>query len=275
MKVVIGCLLIFALQCTAQRLTVYSPLTRFDPFGEIVPADRGTRQPRDILSPGVPRNASTGVRLVAELAQPEAYEIEVGLNPDDVVGLTLYRELFTKVGDSWYPDELVRVPLPYRGTAADFAIPGQTAVSFWLDMKVPRDAPVDRIKVQPQLWSASIDTWVLYPMEVRIQEPVATRQDIAFAELPSVDARADLFARGALDAALCGKKETATPPPAQLRVGHLLHREGAALLALIPEHLSKSIRADWCATQDTLPSVGPEWFLRFRDRVYRAAGAID
>ena len=31
-------------------------------------------------------------------------------------------------------------------------MPGQTTVTFWLDMWVAKNAMVDRIKVEPQLW---------------------------------------------------------------------------------------------------------------------------
>jgi hypothetical protein len=275
MKVVIAACLLVVMPCVAQRLTVYSPLSRFDPFGQLVAADRGTAKPRDILSPGVPRNAYSGLRLVVELSTPETYEIEVGLNPHDAVDLTMYREVFTRTDSGWLPDRLEKVPLPYRGSAQDFVIPGQTAVTFWLDLWVPRDAPVDRIKVQPQLWSASIDSWILYPMEVRIQEPVVMDRKPAFSTLPPLGVRSDAYVRGPLNALLCGKPEVTKSAPATLTVGDLIRREAEIAMSLVRKRDINTLAMGWCASQDRPPEAGPEWFLRFRDHIYRAAGATD
>ncbi|MBC8165062.1 MAG: hypothetical protein H7Y20_04215, partial [Bryobacteraceae bacterium] len=122
----------------AQRIFVYSPMTRIDPFGVIVKADRGTNQPRTILSPGIPRNASTPLRLVVEMDKPEFYYLDIGQNPDNAVKATLYKELFIETPAGQIPDSLQEVSIPYRGTPADFAAAGRKAVSFWLDMGVAK-----------------------------------------------------------------------------------------------------------------------------------------
>jgi hypothetical protein len=275
MKILIVCWVLLAAQCAGQRLTVYSPMTRFDPFGEIVPADRGPTRPREMLSPGIPRNAHSGFRIVVDVSSPEMYEVEVGMNPDDAVKLTLYREVFKETENGWYPDRLVPVSIPYRGTAADFSIPRQRAVTFWLDIWTPRDAPVDRIKVQPQLWTSSIDTWVLYPMEVRIQEPIVPDHKRTFAALPALGDRSDAYVRGVLNATLCNKPETLQPAPETLTVGDLIRREAVTALSLVRKSDTPTLALGWCTGDTPLAKAGPEWFLRFRDQIYRSAGATD
>src|SRR5688500_18711949 len=90
-----------ALACLGQRVHVYSPLTRIDPTGQVVKADRGKTQPRHILSPGFPRNAFSSVRVVVDLDKPEAYTLDVGQNPENAVKATLYREVFVETADGW------------------------------------------------------------------------------------------------------------------------------------------------------------------------------
>jgi hypothetical protein len=292
------------LPCSAQKLYVYSPLTRIDPFGKIVKADRGQRPPRHILSPGVPRNAYSSLRVVVELDKPGSFHLDIGQNPDNAVGATLYKEVFAQTPDGWVPERLVKVLIPYAGTIADFhlpaAVPGQTTssgttvpqvqpvakvVTFWLDMWVDAKAAVDRVKVEPQLWAASIDDWVVYPMEVRIQVPVVTRVTLSKTSSRGVQrpGAADTAVWGVLLNALCGKTEQ---PPASSGVvtpESLLRRNALQHLALVRDKArlgelftkaSEIPAAQWCAAPST-PAVGPEWYLRFRDLIYRDAGAHD
>ena len=149
--------LLVALPCLAQvarnnTLRVFSEFTRIDPFGRIVKQDRGTAAPRHILSPGVPRNGFSSLRIVVALDKPTKYILDIGQNPENAVKATLYKEKFEKAGEQWIPDGLELVKIPYESTFPDNAVPGQTAITFWLDMWVAKDAKVDRIKVEPQLW---------------------------------------------------------------------------------------------------------------------------
>src|ERR1017187_5385935 len=50
----------------AQTVTVYSEFTRVDPFGQVVRADRGANEPREILSPAIARNALSSFHVVVE-----------------------------------------------------------------------------------------------------------------------------------------------------------------------------------------------------------------
>ena len=96
-----------------------------------------------------------------------------------------------------------------------------------------------------------------------------------FAVLPENSAPADALARGPLDAALCGKREQPAPTPASLRVSDLLRREARLALALMPAAYRKPLAEEWCSTVGKTQARGPEWLLRFRDKVYRLAGATD
>src|SRR5438270_11498018 len=89
-------LVLVGLSCFAQRLFVYSPLTRVGPDGNIVRADKGSAEPRSILSPGVPRNGVSPLRIVVELDKPEPYSLDIGQNPENAVKAMLYRENFVE-----------------------------------------------------------------------------------------------------------------------------------------------------------------------------------
>ncbi|MGH9627220.1 MAG: hypothetical protein ACRD7E_02485, partial [Bryobacteraceae bacterium] len=167
----------------AQPLRLYSVLTRIDPLGEIVPQDRGAT-PRHILSPAVPRNAYSSFRLVVSLDTPQDFTIDVGQNPENAVQVSLYKEVYEKHGETWIPDRLLPVSLPYEGKVPDTpeSGAGQTTVTLWMDIWVAGDAPVDRIKVEPQLYAD--DEWTSYPMEVRIISPVVPKVSYKFTPLP-------------------------------------------------------------------------------------------
>jgi hypothetical protein len=279
-------LLVLTLPCAAQRISVYSPFTRIDPAGEVVKPDRGTLAPRHILSPGVPRNAFSSLRIVVELDKPEAYTLDIGQNPENAVRATLYRENFVETAAGWIPDSLTKVNIPYKGFVTDFRLPGQTAVTFWLDMWVKADAPVDRVKVEPQLYVESVQDWVTYPMEVRVQEPVVSR--LVTSRLPALappTARADALAVTMVHGLLCSAQPAASAdPPGQITGRQLLRRNIAQQMSLAkpgPELTAAFAKASgvsdlkgWCA-KPVPPAAGPEWYLRFRDAIYRAAGATE
>lgn len=275
---------VFALACFGQKLHVYSPLTRVDPSGAIVKPDRGSAEPRHILSPGVPRNAWSSFRVVVEVDKPELFQLDIAQNPDNAVEARLYRESFAETDSGFVPDALEPVKIPYRGGPQDFRMPHQRFVSFWLDIRVPRDAEVDRIKVEPQLYLESIQDWVVYPMEVRIQQPVVPNMTETFAtERPELTAPSDAAVRGPLRAALCGKAEKIGERPSQLTGRDLIRRNVLQHLKLIPAGEltllftrfsgSTDIKR-WCESPST-PAAGPEWYLRLRDGIYRRAGAGD
>jgi hypothetical protein len=160
---------LLALPAAAQIVTVYSEFSRIDPYGNVVRADRGPSEPREILSPAVPRGAFSSFHLVIEGQPGDSYTIQIALNPVDAVKVTAYRQRYVKAGEEWVPDGLEPVSLPYDGRLANAQIPDQTAQAFWIDMWVERDATVQRIKVEPQVYHGG--SWIRYPMEVRVMTP--------------------------------------------------------------------------------------------------------
>ncbi len=151
----------------AQDVSVYSEFTRIDPSGRPVRADRGPNPPREILSPAIARNAYSSFHLVVEGRPGARYTVEVAQNPEDAVQVTAYRERYTRLRDEWIPDILEPVKLPFEGQLGH-GLPDQTAQAFWIDLFAAREAPVRRIKVEPQVF---IDEgWIRYPMEVRVTE---------------------------------------------------------------------------------------------------------
>ena len=267
-----------ALPCLAQNetLRVFSEFTRIDPFGRIVKQDRGTAAPRHILSPGVPRNGFSSLRIVVSLDKPTKYILDIGQNPENAVKATLYKEKFEKAGEQWIPDGLESVKIPYESTFPDNAVPGQTAITFWLDMWVAKDAKVDRIKVEPQLWVGTADDWFTYPMEVRVLETVIPNAGDSAAALPAITDRSDAAAVRPLQAAYCSTSERLAPPVMNARA--LIRRNALQTLwlknAASTSHLLKVSKQpsiqNWCSARQE--AVGPEWFLRFRDLVYQSSG---
>ena len=268
---VIACLhvaipILLAHICFAQTntLRVFSEFTRIDPFGQIVSQDRGATEPRSILSPGVPRNAFSSFRIAVAFDKPAKYVLDIGQNPESAVKATLYRERSEKHGDSWIPDGLQPVKIPYEGEFPDGDIPGQTTVTFWLDTWVAKTAPVDRIKVEPQLWVSYANDWFTYPMEVRILNAVLPAVQPKPVALPKVTDRSDAALIGPIRAALCGTPEK--PGEAGLTSRALIRRNALQLLAAKKLSLPRT----WCS-ENTPPPSGPEWFLKIRDSVLQTS----
>ena len=267
---------LLALQCYGQTSTlrVFSEFIRIDPFGKIVPQDRGSNPPRDILSPGVPRNGFSSLRIALTFDKPAKYILDIGQNPENAVKVTLYRERIEKHGDQWIPDALEQVKVPYEGVFTGLEVPGQTTVTFWLDMWVNRGATVDRIKVEPQLWVSYSPDWFTYPMEVRILETTIPQVRPAAGSLPAVADRSDAAVLGPLRAAVCRKPEAPGQPANNARA--LIRRNVLQHLAIAdPAKTAKLLKAagaasieSWCASE-VKPAAGPEWYLRFRDSLFR------
>jgi hypothetical protein len=132
----------------SQTLNVYSEFVRFNSRGEVTAPEN----PREILSPAMVRNGFTSFQILVEAKPGENYTLYVGLSPQDVVKVTMYRES----GDRPQP-----VDLPFRG---------QGTSVFWMDVWCDRAVPVQRVKIEPELYVAG--DWVRYPMEARVMEAV-------------------------------------------------------------------------------------------------------
>ena len=130
----------------AQSVTVYSEFARIDGAGHVTSPD----DPREILSPALVSNGFTSFQVVVEAEAGARWRLHVGQNPENALRVTIYRE---NVG------ELQPAELPVNGEGTEV---------FWIDLWTSRGAPVQRIKVEPELYVNG--DWVTYPMEARVME---------------------------------------------------------------------------------------------------------
>ena len=227
-------LLGWALPLLAQPLRVYSEFARIDPSGQVV----APAQPREILSPAIARNAFTSFQVVVQLPRPAHYWLHLGLNPEDAVRVTLYRES---------GDRLTPVQTPIEGEGSQV---------LWLDVWTGRDAPVRRIKIEPQLY---IDRdWVVYPMEARVMEatvPDGVRPDGGLA--PIVVMRSFV----------CGTKPEAAAAP-ELSMTRFRYRNAQQDVALAGRGRKEDLR-NLIGGCDAAPPADPESYLRVRDFLFR------
>jgi hypothetical protein len=256
-------------------IRVYSEFSRIDPFGQIVQADRGS-EPREILSPAIPRNAFSAFHLIVMGSPGDAFTLHVGQNPVDAVRITVYRETYSRMGGEWIPDGLTRIELPYS-SALGTDIPGQTAQAFWMDLWTAADAPVRRIKVEPELLMDG--RWILYPMEARVVQAVASGSEPTDRFIPpDLSLPADASAQAALRTTLCAgsRSSFSSAAAAGPTVRSLIARNARQDLriaggpARIWETIHPAGRVQWCSGYQK-DNTGPETFLRLRDRIYRAA----
>jgi len=198
---------------------VYSELRRIGPDGMPVEADREGR-PREILSPALARQSYTSFRVVVSAPRGQRFTLFLGENPENVLQATLYKEKWTQVGKSWVPDALEKVTAPYTSSIPDLALgpEEQTVQSFWLDVYVPSQAPIRRVRLEVQLNSG--DDWIIYPMEVRIGSLVTPKVDAISPALADVRLPASETALEHLETYLCGAKQRhgASPPNGRLLI---------------------------------------------------------
>jgi hypothetical protein len=252
-----------------QSLDLYSEFQRIDPYGEIVPADRSF-QPREILSPGVARNAWTSFHIAVHMPRNDSYLLYVATNPLDACRVTLYKEHFIKAGNGWIPDRLTELErLPDFGFMPDpdDSVPDQNTRVYLLDIWIPPHAPVGRFRLEVQLKAAF---WVVRPMEVRVL--AARIPDLPVAgtppALPPVESPTDAAAAGPFAAFLSGAPLTFSTPPDTVRT--VIRRNAIQDMALAREVTTpEALRGLW-ATLAFPRLLGAEWWLRLRDSVYAA-----
>ena len=258
-----------------QEIYVRSIFQRPGPDGEVVKVDRMERPGREILSPPAIRNGFSSFHVTLTGPPGTPYSLYMGLNPEDAVKVTVYKERHEASG---VPNQLEVVKLPAAAT-----IPEEGAANFWLDIWVAAGAPVRRIKVEPQMWIP--DRWIVYPMEVRVIEPVVPKFVLLPTQLPEPGVRADRVVYPALREMLCSTPQGKATGSAETTVFSLMHRNIAQDLALAQtkprdEVVAEVLSAagiqnleDWCSVT-TVSQVGElpaEWFLRVRDFLYRVA----
>jgi hypothetical protein len=216
----------------SQPLRVYSEFAKIDATGRVT----APAEPREILSPAIARNAFSSFQIVVDVPQGTSYQLYVAQNPENAVEVTLYRE---------NGDKLERVEQPVSGNSMQV---------FWMDLWTARDAPVQRIKVEPQLHVNN--DWVIYPMEARVVEatvPDGPRPNVSVPQNPIVWAF------------MCGSRRVyysyANSNTDRLRFRNA--QQDVALSATAPK---EDLQKLFC---DKPESSDPEWYLRVRDYLLR------
>jgi len=212
----------------AQSLRVYSEFAQIDTTGKVT----APAEPREILSPAIARSAFSSFQVVVDVPRGTLYQLYVAQNPENAVEVTLYREN----GDRLEP---VRQP-----------VSGDSTQGFWMDLGTARDAPVERIKVEPQLHVNN--DWVIYPMEARVME--ATVPD-------------GKRAQQGMRSYICGATEEA-PPPGTVSILNMRSRNAQQDVAL-PAAAPKEELQNLFGACDAPPSPNPEWYLHIRDYLLR------
>jgi len=260
----------------AQTVDIYSEFSRIDPFGAIVPADRGA-PPREILSPAVARNAWASFHIAISAPPRTTYLLYVATNPLDACRVAMYREHFEKTSAGWVPDRLTELTrLPDFGVMPDpdDGVEGQTTRAYLLDLWIPPDAPVSRFRLEVQL---KVGYWVVRPMEVRIIAPRVPdlREASGGPPLPPVASGADAPALGALRA----DNLRTYPPPETVRA--IIRRnaiQDAALASTLDPAVRETLRARAAALMldgGLHPRAGGvEWYLRLRGWIYAQAQQV-
>ena len=219
---------------SAQSVQVYSEFAQINDAGEVVAPE----DPREILSPAVARNAFSSFQLAIQVPHGVKFLLYIGQNPDNAAKVTLYRHSGGK---------LVPVVAPYEGESSQV---------LWMDLWVDANAPVRRVKIEPQVGIGG--DWVIYPMEVRVME----------AAVPGHAAPAQGIAEPLelMRAFLCGGEPRplrgGAPMGAELRFRNA--RQDVALAAAGSKVLRDEIKRAMGGC-DAKPPVDPEFYLRVRD----------
>ena len=197
-----------AAQAQLPSIRIYSEFQRIDPFGQVVSPDRPAREgvaPREILSPGLARNAHASYRAAVTVPAGTPYSLYLGQNPEGFLGVTMYKEVHALRGAQWVPDQLEQVSFPYTGSLPDAAkpIPGQTTITFLMDVWVPFDTEAVRTRLELQLFAAG--RWIIYPLEVRILAAIVPTHEISRAAPAGIAEASDMTARAAWRGYLCGQ----------------------------------------------------------------------
>jgi hypothetical protein len=147
------CLLAGYLGCVrAASLEAHSQFVRVDPQGAIIAADKAAAgQAENIYDTGGsislrgPRNGYASFHLIAKLAKPGPYSVDVQwADGNHTVQTDVFREWFhfTQSDKHYYPDALIPVRTPYesRLPEPDNRIEQQSAQAFWVDIWIPKSA---------------------------------------------------------------------------------------------------------------------------------------
>jgi hypothetical protein len=272
-----------AMSALGQDIYAYSEFRRVDPYGEIVPQDRGGR-PREILSPLVARNSHFTFRLVVESPLDKYLYLFIGTNPEDVFDIQVYKEMWARDGESWIPDRLLAVDTPYLSHLPDryHGLPHQKVESFLIDVYIPPHLTPARYKLEPQL---NVEGhWVSYPMEIRVSDVTVPMHRETLARLPGIKLPSDSAVMGPLRAYICGEPEsgrTATESARRLMRRNVLEdlaiareREKHVPREEVVNQLLRGLNIDgptFCAATERGGPLGPEWYLLARNYLHKGS----
>jgi hypothetical protein len=233
-----GVFLLLASAAWSQPLRVYSEFAKIDAAGKVA----APTEPREILSPAIVRNGFSSFQVVVDVPRGTPYQLYIAQNPENAVEVTLYRE---------NGERLERVEQPVSGNAIQV---------FWMDLWTARDAPVARIKVEPQLHVNN--DWVIYPMEARVMTVIVP--DMKWE--PQTGGMAPL---GLMRQAICsGAVVTEFPSGAGFAVQNMRYRNAQQDVLLAATRPKEELR-NVLGSCDGPASSDPEWYLRIRDYLLR------
>ena len=232
----------------AQELKVWSEFQRIDPFGEVVAVDR-VEHPREILSPAVARNAFVSFHVAVTVPENTPSFLYLQQNPE-WLKITVYKEEFHQTPGGWIPDALTQVSAPCTIILPEpNPIPGQTTVVYWMDVWVPEQTPLGRMRLQAVLKSGEL--WIVYPMEMRVVDAVTPKIGRVAGELPPITARAD----------------AATKPVQTPGLPHVCVRQMIRRNAIQDRALASALKLQLPAPP---PELGAEGYLKVRDSLFKS-----
>ncbi len=210
----------------AQSVEVYS---EFWPFAG------SSAEPREIISPAVPRNGYTTFKVLVKAPAGTSYFLFCQTNPPNLVESSLYKVAL--------PDKLDLVRSPNFGVIPD----GESSRAYLLDIWVPPDAePGRRVRLELQL---KVGDWIVYPMELRVQK----------AAVPGGHGASEVPTR--LEGVLERNRQQ------DLAFERML--ELPEIWLLTAQHIANG----WTAHSPFPMTDEPEWYLKARDLLYRRANA--
>jgi hypothetical protein len=225
---------------SGQSIQVYSEFAQIGDTGEVVAPEN----PREILSPAVARNAFSSFQLAIQVPRGVKFLVYIGQNPDNAAKVILYRRSGGK---------LVPVVVPYEGESSQV---------LWMDLWVDADAPVRRVKIEPQVGIEG--EWLTYPMEVRVMEAAPMIAAEGSSHAPAGQAIAEPFEL--MRAFLCGGE--ARPQRGGASIGAELRlrnaRQDVALAGASSEALRDQMKRVMGGCDAPAPA-DPEFYLRLRD----------
>lgn len=254
----------------AQSIDIYSEFQRIDPYGEIVAVDRSP-SPREILSPGVARNGWASFHVAVHAPSNTSYLLYVMTNPVNACRVQMYKEHFVKTTAGWIPDrltELTRLPDYGFMPDPDDNVPDQNTRVYLLDLWIPPDSGVGRFRLEVQLKTAS---WAILPLEVRVLAARIPEQTSSGKPtvLPPIQSPIDAAAAGPLADYLAGAPPRSCEPLTSVRA--VVCRNAAQDMALARQVLTPDTLLGWWRNFNLPRTLGAEWWLRIRDRLYASA----